>query len=225
MDKAHDIHVQAETARESEQFIESLKLYEEAIVRYQEEKYADGIAEALQGKLLTYKHLYLRTQDESYLTLCFFSAAASLEIIQEHDIHELKGSISFRLGEIAMLRKEYENAIEYYQNAIDNHHGIKAEIGDYRYHLGEALFLRGSKEAGKTIMLKGLKEIQDNREGADQFLIHTWESGCYMKLAHLLRDEHAREYMNKAKEIIDNDPKLVIRRRQYEELSKILRLA
>ena len=224
MDKAHDIHVQAETAREKEQFIESLKLYEEAILTYQQEKNNAGIAEALQGKFLTYKHLYLLTHNESYLTLCFFSAAASLEIIQENDIHELKGSISFRLGEIEMLRKEYQNAADYYQNAIDNHHGIKAEIGDYRYHLGEALFLHGSKEAGKTLMLKGLKEIQDNREGADPFLIHTWESGCYMKLAYLLRDEKAKEYMQKAKEIIDSDPKLIIRKRQYEELAAQLTL-
>lgn len=224
MNNPLDIHVQAEAARESEQFIESLALYEQAIVTYQSQKNYSGVAEALQGKFLSYKHLYLQSNDEVYLTLCFFSAAASLEIIQEHDIHELKGSISFRLGEIEMLRKEYQNAIDYYQNAIDNHHGVKAEIGDYRYHLGEALFLHGSKEAGKTLMLKGLKEIQDNREGADPFLIHTWESGCYMKLAYLLRDEKAKEFMQKAKAIIDSDPKLIIRKRQYEELAAELTL-
>ncbi len=219
------MHVEAEAARESEHFTEALALYEQVAVAYQKEKNYSGIADALQGKFLTYKHLYLQSNDEVYLTLCFFSAAASLEIIQEHDIHELKGSISFRLGEIAMLRKEYENAIEYYQNAIDNHHGIQAEIGDYRYHLGEALYLHGSKEAGKTTMLRGLKEIQGNREGADPFLIHTWESGCYMKLAYLLRDSQSKEYMQKAKEIIDSNPKLIIRKKQYEELSKILGLS
>jgi hypothetical protein len=46
-----------------------------------------------------------------------------------------------------------------------------------------------------------------------------------MKLAYLLRDEKAKEYMQKAKEIIDSDPKLIIRKRQHEELAAQLKLS
>lgn len=222
----HDIHVDAERLREGDQHLAALHRYDDAIAGYQQGKNYAGIVEALQGKFLTYKHLYLLTRDEIYLLFCETIAQTSLSAAERYHIDQL-GSIYFRFGELSVMLGKYDQAEVFYAKAIDNHRGIPAEKGDYRYHRGEAVYRSGRKDEGKRLMLEGLAEIRKYAEGADQFLIHTWESGCCLRLADLLREdspEEARRYLEEARGIIDSDERLVIRRRQFAELKKNLNL-
>jgi hypothetical protein len=74
-------------------------------------------------------------------------------------------------------------------------------------------------------MLAGVEEIKRNMGEVDEFLGHVWLSGGYMRLAECLVEadkEKARKYWLRAKEIADQDDRLVIRRRQIKELGKRL---
>ncbi len=145
-----------------------------------------------------------------------------MEISKLSKLDDVISSSYFRIGEIANILKNYTKAIENYQKAIDEYSGTKTELGDYRYHLGTVQYLNGNKDEGKKNMLLGLKEIKENRSGVDTFLANVWESGCYMRLAEVLKDDEpkqARRYLREAKRIIDNDKRLIIRKRQWQKLA------
>jgi tetratricopeptide (TPR) repeat protein len=217
-----ELHKKADQAREEEKYDDALAFIKRAIDNYEEEKNYEGLSRAFQSRVLIYKHLFLLFGHQEYINLAAGDAGRSLKIAEEHNLTNVFGSGYFRLGEIAMLSQDYKKAIRDYGHALDLYVGTMVEKGDYRYHLGEALYKDGEKENGKEIILQGLKEIQDNAPEVDSFLAHVWESGCYMRLADLLRmdePEKAKEYLKKAKLISDSDEQLVIRRRQIKELT------
>ncbi len=216
-------HQLSEEAREQDKHPEALKFIEEAIVNYQQEKNYEGLSQALQSRFLIYKHLFLLTKDNVFAFMGQKDSQTSLWISQKYNLQKTIGSCYFRLGEAAMLFEKYKEAVEQYQKAINNFYGFKAEKGDYRYHLGEALYRSGEKKEGKEKMLQGLQEIQKNKKGVDPFLIHVWESGCHSRLAELIKDdepEEAKKHLQQAEKIANSDEKLIIRRRQIKELAK-----
>jgi tetratricopeptide (TPR) repeat protein len=216
-------HQLSEKAREQDKHPEALEFIEEAIVNYQQEKNYEGLSQALQSRFLIYKHLFLLTKDNIFAFMGQKDVETSFWIAQQYNLQKIISSCYFRLGESAMLFENYKEAVKQYQKAVDNFYGFKAEKGDYRYHLGEALYRSGKKEEGKEKMLQGLQEIQKNKKGIDPFLIHVWESGCYLRLVELLKNdepEEARKYLRQAEKIVNSDKKLIIRRRQTKELAK-----
>lgn len=216
-------HSQAERLRENDKHVESLKELDYAIVLYQEDKDYLGICEALQSRVLTFKHLYFLTRDTAFASIAQKEAEASLEIAQQNSLREKLSSCYFRLGEVAMIFEDFPKAIKWFQKALEDYQGSLSEKGDYRYHLGEALYRNGQKEEGKKIIFEALEEIRKGAPEVDPFLVHVWESGLNMKLADLLKldePEKAREHLDKARKIANSDQKLIIRRRQIEELAK-----
>lgn len=211
----NNLHQQAETLREQDKHPEALKLYEEVIVAYQKEKNHSGLVEALGGRCLTYKHLFLLTADFSFLNLAKHSALSSLEIAANFKLTEKYYRCYFRLGEMEILSKNYPKAVEYYQKSLSLYPQDDAEKGDFQYHLGEAQYLNGDKETGLLNLKSGLDKIRQFKDSTDSFLIHVWESGCLMKLFYFLRDKN---YLIEAENIIDSDPRLIIRKRQLEEI-------
>ena len=219
-----DLHKKAEQAREEERFSEALDLIKKAIDNYKKEKNYEGLSRAIQSRALIYKHLFLLSNDQRYFAFAKKDAEESLATAKNNNLASVFSSCYFRLGEVAMLIGDYKKAIDNYQQALTFYTGVAAEKGDYRYHLGEALYRNGEKEKGKEIILQGLKEIQGNSSEVDPFLIHVWKSGCYMRLTDLLKDdepEKAREYLQEAQRIAESDEKLIIRRRQIIELVKV----
>lgn len=221
---AKEHHRQAEELRESDRHLDALKELDQAIVLYQEDNDYQGICEALQSRVLTFKHLYFLSKDTAFAIIAQKEAEASLEVAQQHNVSGKLGSCYFRLGEIAMIFDNFPQAIDWYQKALEKYQGSLSEKGDYRYHLGEAQYRSGKKEEGRRTILEGLDEIRSGAPEVDPFLVHVWESGLHMKLADLLRDderEEARKHLDQAKKIANSDPKLIIRRRQIEEIGKL----
>ncbi|HEX9817764.1 MAG TPA: hypothetical protein VGA89_02645 [Patescibacteria group bacterium] len=178
-------HAQDEIAREQDQHLKALKLIEEAFIEYQKTKDYAGFAQALQSRCLIYKHLFLLTNDRAFAVIARQDAKASLELAEFHDLQTVRGSSYFWLGEIEMLFEDFTQAVDYYRQALANYSGTDCEKGDYRYHLGEALYRSGDKEAGRRELEQGLKEIQDNGHEVDSFLAHVWESGAHLRMADL----------------------------------------
>lgn len=220
---ASELHKKAEEAREKAHHLQALKLLDEAIILYQEEKNYNGICGALQSQVLTFKHLYFLTHAKIYAILAQKSAEASLEIARMYDLKTKLGSCYFRLGETAMIFKNYKKAIEWYKTALTNYQGSFSEKGDYRYHLGEAFYRNGQKELGLKTIFQGLTEIEKGKNTVDPFLFHVWQSGVHMKLADLLQKDNpqeAKKHLKVAQEIATSDKKLIIRKRQVKELAK-----
>lgn len=182
-----------------------------------------GAVEALGARCLTWKHLHQLTGDKAYIALAQSDAAASLFITEEKSLKYHLHSSHFRVAEILMYFKNYPQAIKHYKLALRHYRGTKAEKGDFRYHLGEALFREGQKKLGKATILKGLKEIQDNRREVDSFPAHVWESGALMRLTELMWKEErtrAREYLRQAQTIISSDRRLLMRKKQLRLLTQ-----
>ena len=71
-------------------------------------------------------------------------------------------------------------------------------------------------------MLDSLHELEQASE-ADISTQNVWVSGGYMSMAEMLRTDDpvsAKQYLNKAKEFITDDPRLVPRSKQWEKLAK-----
>ena len=220
---AKELHGMGEDLREQDKHEEAIQYLSVAIVKYQKEDDYRGMIDALKGRTLTWKHYFLLTEDKTYAILALKDAEAMLEITQEKKLDDKLSTSYFRLGEVAMLTDDFPPAIKYYEDSLTYYVGPESEKGDFRYHLGEAVYRNGDKNKGKQIMLQGVKEIQDNANEVDSFLIHVWESGAHMRLAFCLREEEpevARKHLDIARKIAEDDEKLIIRRRQIEELAE-----
>ncbi len=215
-------HVQAEILREEEKYSEALDLYPKVIAKYQKINDYLGETEAMGGMTLTYKHLYLLTKDETHLKSALDLCLQSLEIANMHHLDDVLHRLYFRLGEIQMIAGDYKNAVVNYEKSLSLWPEENAEKGHVIYHLGDAEYGAGKKETGIPHVREGISIIAKYEQQTDSFLFHVWLSGGYMTLAKILRSEklgEAKSYLAKAKEIIDNDPRLIIRRRQLEELA------
>lgn len=213
------LHHQAEDLREDDKLLDALKLYEEVLMGYGLENNHSGIADALGGRCLTYKHLFLNTNNSSFLTLATHDASASMDIASKNNLSDLLYRCYFRLGEMANLAKKYDDSINYYEQSLKHFSQADSEKGDIIQHLGEAQIQNGQKELGIKNLLLGLKTIRQYASVTDSFLVHVWESGCLLKLAYFTKD---MKYLAEAEKIINSDDRLVIRKRQLAEFkSKI----
>lgn len=224
---AKELHRLGEKLREEDKLQEAVDVLTSAIVKYRIKKDYKGLVDALRSRSLTWKHLYLVHKKRDYLKLATLDARASLLIAKRKNIKTQFSKSYFGMGEIYLLKKNYEKAAFYFQKSLDFYIGSISEKGRYTYHLGEALYRVGMKKRGKEKMEKGLGQIEKGKNKIDSFLINVWRSGCLMKLSELLAKDdpqEAKEYLRLAGEIIKNDKRLVIRKRQHYELKKILKV-
>ena len=157
MSSVEELHQQAENFKEQEKFIDALKLYEEVIISYQKNNNYSGICEALGGRFLTYKHLFLITKDQSFALIAKNSALSALEIANQFNLSQKIHRCFFRLGEMEMLFNNFFKAIDFYQQSLDLYPQEEAEKGDFQYHLGEAQYLSGDKNNGRRFSSRFLR--------------------------------------------------------------------
>jgi tetratricopeptide (TPR) repeat protein len=229
MDKetARQIHGHAEVAREQGKFLEALQFTDEALILYQEGKDDLGFAEVQASRFLTLRHLYEKTGYEGYLILAKFSAMSSVEIAQKSQNPKALAMPLYNLAKAQEDLKEYPEAIATYNKTIDafmsnppDQHNRPGVIADIKIHLHVCRYKNGEKEALSDI-LAAISELEATDE--PKFNKDVWVSGGYMRLAELLKDKDstkAQEYLQKAKEIIDANPELVLRKGQWEKLAK-----
>ena len=215
-------HSQLEILREQGEFVTALALLPSIITEYQMQKNIAGIAEALQGAALCYKHLFWDTGDQLYAHIAHHHASASFDIATSRGLSLT--FCHFNLGETYMLLGDYPHAIEHYTKSLELY-GDGPRIGNIRYHLGEAYHRVGERDKALLLMLQGLHEIQEKAYALDEFVAHVWESGCYLRLYELEQGHAApaqlKEDLNAAARIIDSDPRLVLRKRQLKKMGDL----
>lgn len=228
------IHGLAGQAREAGEHLKALQLSDEAMLAYQRDGDTLGFTEIIADRGIVLRHLYDDTSDKNFLYLAKAELTEAVRIARELGNKEALALPIYQLGNVEEALGNYSEAIKCFQETIDNTstegnnpnsnspaHNRPAYLATMKAHLAYAEYKNGDKSA-KVRMIQATQE-SEQAEDVDPTSKDTWVSGNYMSLAGMLKEdapEEAREYLQKAKEIIDDNPKLTIRKAQWEKLSQ-----
>lgn len=228
--RGREIHGKAENAREDGNPKQSLILAEEAFVTYLEDGDKLGAAEVLASKMLALRHLYESTDESIYLIAAKHTAQAAVEIAEKFGDKSALALPYYNLAKIHDTLEEYGEAVDYYKKALENFQnnppeehkpeGRTSMVADMKVHLHVAEVNNGDDSAIERAE-DALKELEEGEEIL-KYNKDVWLSGGFMSLADALRDkdsDKAKDYLNRAKEIIDSNDKLTIRKEQWERLA------
>lgn len=210
---------EADVLREEGKSLKAIDLYNQAIVNLQEAKEYANIIPALTGRLLSWKHLFYKTQDKIYAIFVKKEAETIMDFAKAYNLMDRLYLFHFLNGTAASLLNEYDLAEKEFGQAILLYPFEHAQKGDWIAHQGEAMYQNGKKEEGQERILEGVALIQTRSSDIDSFEYNVWVSGAYLRLAKLLKVDNpktSQEFYNMAKEIIDKDDRLVIRKQQLD---------
>lgn len=225
-----DLHNQAEIKRESGDFLKALELTDQATVAYQEEGDLLGLAEIQASRFITLKHLFQKTQEKSFLILAKHAALSSVEIAKESKDPKALAIPYLNLGEAFAQLEEWEKAVEAYKESIEHFEKNPPPFNDrpavllnIKSHLTQAEYKAGDKSSLQRA--EAVAEELRNTEEISSYNKNVWLSGAHGRIAEMVYKEDkekALEHLRKAKEIIDSDERLVLRREQWEKLNKLI---
>lgn len=213
----------ADTLREAGETLKAIDLYNQAIVAYQKEGNQANIFFVLNGRLHAWKHLYYLTEDPLYAIFVKKDAETINDFAKSCNMKGKDHTIHYLLATADHLQKNYPSAEKHYQQAVELYPRDHPEKGDWMAHLGESMIRNGKKEEGKQMAFKGIGMIKEKPGEIDSFLLNVWLSGAYLRLAKVLKKSDPEESLllfEKAKEIIDKDSRLIIRKRQLEKFDE-----
>lgn len=242
--KGRKIHGQAAQARERGDFVKALELTDQAMAAYQQSGDSLGFAEIQSSRFLTLRHLYENTGYRNYLILAKYAAMVSTEIAETVENKEALAIPYFNLAKAQETLGEYQEAVESYKKAVENQtnnpspsHNRAAVLADMKVHLESCAYKAGDKSALERVEV-ALKELEAVPMISDEdftakgkkldyneevsYNKNVWLSGAHMRIAEMLKEddfEKAKECLQKAKEIIDSDPRLELRKKQWEKLA------
>lgn len=239
LSKGRQLHQQSAEAREFESdFLKALQISEAALLAYQEDGDMLGMAESVADRSVTFRHLYAKTNDKSFLIRARAELQASLDISKLTNNPEATTLPLYNLGKVEESLGNYPEAVRFYKEALatlnvdpnqtkldpnNPAHHRPAQLYDMQVHMSYAEYKNGDKSA-KDRMIEALDSLEAVEE-EDPFNKDTWVSGGYLSLAEMLQadqPEEAHKYLAKAKQIIDANPKLILRAKQLAELSKAI---
>ncbi|SRR5260221_5704250 len=218
-----EIHAEVERLRESGKPEESLRLAEEAKKVYLKERNVVGLSDLYGSISLAYRHLGDLEEAKK-------AAEEAVRVAKENN---LKGDLArplFNLAKVKEDLKDFGGAVEDYKESIKlfqeqnpTLHNRPGVLADMNIHLATCEY-KANDKSGLERALSAIEDLKNSdEEQISKYNYDVWLSGAYMKIADILKKhnlEMAHEYLGKAKEIIDANPKLEIRKKQWEELSK-----
>lgn len=231
MKKGRELQGKGEHAREKGEFLEALKIYQEALVLYQQENDQLGFSETFGSLFLTFRHLFEKTQFEGYLIAAKHMAITAVELAEKSKMMETLALPYFNLAKAHETLNETDKAVIYYEKTVNsfksnppNIHNRPSVLLDMEIHLAIAQYKNGDGSAldRANLALQKLIDSQEQKSVKD-----VWVSGAYMKMAEAVaknNSEEAKKYLEKAAEIINTNPELVLRKNQLISLSQKLNL-
>lgn len=225
------LHGLAAQARERGEPLEALKLSDEAALAYQKDGDILGFAENLVDRSITLRHLADSTRDSNYLIVALHESLAAVEIARKSGRED---ALAIPLEKLAVVQEELElleDAVKSYREAVENiesnppaEHKVPerpAIVADFKLHLATCEYKAGDKSALERAEA-ALSDLEAHPDIAD-YNQHVWVSGGHMRIAEMLREddpEKAKKHLQKAKEVIDSDPRLTIRLSQWQQLAE-----
>lgn len=226
MDDTISLQKRATDEREKGNFAEVLRLTDEAMLAFQKEGNVVGITDILSSRFLALRHLFEQTGDKNFMILAKHTVMSALEIARKSEDKKALATPLFNMGKAHETLEEYEKAVEAYKDAIAHftqnprvdHPG---EIYEMLIHLSFAEYKTGDKSALSRLE-KAIEDLASTDE--EKYEKDVWMSGGYMEIAEMLKDDDPNKAalaLDKAKEIIDANPDLTLRKKQFEKLSAI----
>lgn len=223
--KGRELHAQAAKLRETEQFIDSLSLSDQSLFAYDADGDELGFSEGIACRSITLRVYANLHNSKRLLTLAKYEMMAAVDLARQSGKEDALALPLLSLANLQQALGEFSEAVITYKEAIEAKlpasHDRTSVRADFRLHLATCEYLNGDKSA-KDRALKALEEL-GNSDEPDKYSKDVWISGGYMKLADALREdepEAAREYLSKAKEIIDANSDLTLRSKQWTQLSE-----
>lgn len=225
------MHKLAAEAREEGQFQKSLDLNDQALLAYDADNDAFGFAEGITCRSITLRVYANLNNSKRILTLAKGEMMAAVAIARESSNKEALALPLYNLAQLQEDLDELQDAVKTYKEAVNTMehnpppmHNRPSILANMQVHMFTCAYKAGDKKALEKA-LKALEELKTAEE--KKYNKDVWISGGYMRLADVLRKadpSKAKEYLQKAKEIIDSNPELKLRKQQWEKLVKAMHL-
>ncbi len=224
------LHAQAAQAREAGQFSESLDFNDRALFAYDLDNDSLGFAEGIACRSITLRVYANQHDSKRILALAKHEMMASVEIARVSGNAQALAMPLYNLAQVHEDLGELTDAVATYREAVDNmvnnppdNHNRPSVLANMKLHLATCELGAGDKSAFERAT-QALHELETSEE-PNKYNKDVWGSGGYMRLAKALREidvPKAKEFLQKAKEIIDNNSKLVLRKQQWDKLASSL---
>jgi tetratricopeptide (TPR) repeat protein len=151
----------------------------------------------------------------------------SVEIARKSDNPTALALPLYNLAQLHEDLKEYEDAVKIYAEAVQEMeqnpplaHNRPAVLANMRVHMTTCEYKAGDASA----LDRAYSALADLGAAEDENAYNrdVWLSGAHMRIAEALRKddpEKAREHLQKSKDIIDANPELTIRKKQWEKFA------
>jgi tetratricopeptide (TPR) repeat protein len=218
-------HAQAGQAREEGNTTEALHHSDSALLAYDTDKDSLGFAEALADRSITLRNHSLDQSSKRIMILAKHEAMAAIEIAQDAgDLTAIAlpiynyAKVQEDLGEVANAIASYKEAISHMELTPPAMHNQKAILLDMKIRLSIAEIKNGNAVAEQEI--ESLIDQLLTDESLDEFTKDVWVSGAYMRLAEVHKDDQEvfNQYLSKSQHIAKNNPRLIVRQKQLENL-------
>jgi len=225
--RGREIHQKAVEAVEFNQnFIAALNLINEAQDAYISNEDYLGASEIQGYRSLVYRQLHDKSHNHAYLILAKEAAYSALELAKLAN-NESALALPYRdLGQAHAELEEWAQAVDnqekslkiFEQNPPEIHDkdSVRAEI---KGRLAFVLYKNGDKERARELFDEAISTLENEKR---DYEIDVWLSGVHMRTAEAMyadNKEEANNHLQKAKEIIDSNEKLKLRKNQWEALS------
>lgn len=229
---AAQLHKQAEQARESGDFLGTHHLADQAFAAYLAEGKKGQAADALDTKVITYRHQFQETDDQAFLIIAKHTAMAAIEIAESTGDPTALALPHIRMGMVYEDMNNWQSASEHYQKAVEHMekhppevHHLPSVLADMKVHLAVAQYRAGNASAlGKAE--QAVKDLAGSGN-PNRYSHDVWHAGGHMRLAKALKEtdpDKAKGHLAKAKKIIDANPNLALRKKQLAKLEVDLNL-
>lgn len=225
------LHAKAEQAREEGKFQESLDLNNEALRAYDAVDDSLGFSEGIASRSITLR-VYANAHDSNrLLILAKYEMLGAVEIARDSGN---KGALALPLyhlaqiyedlGELSEAITSYKEAIKQMQDTPPDRHNRSEVIANMKVHMMTCEYKAGDKTALERaeIALRDLESAQN----PNTYEQDVWVSGGYMRIASVLKEDkpqRANEYLQTAKEIIESNSQLKLRKEQWNKLAATFR--
>lgn len=217
----------ANEAREKDHFFESLDLNDKALIAFDEENDDAGYAEALACRSITLRVYANLHESERILISAKYEMMGSVAIARECGDPTALALPLYNLAQLHEDLREYQDAVKVYAEAVQAMeqnppatHNRPSVLANMKVHMTTCEY-----KAGDTSALERMSQALVDLESSDEqnkYNKDVWLSGAHMRIAEALRiddQEKAREHLQKAKDIIDANPELTLRKKQWEKFA------
>ncbi len=226
------IHADVEHTREAGDFWGSINIAQGAIKTYIEEKDYLGLSEVHGSIALAYRHLYRASKDKNFLVLAEGAATTGIEIAKINGLESAIALPTFNLAKVEEELEQLAEAAETYEDAVNaflknppEMHNRAGVIADMKVHLYTCQYKAGDKSALPKALV-ALEELEKSDEKTvSKYNYDVWLSGGNMRIASILKNEDkelAKKHLEIAKNIIDSNSELKIRKNEWNDLAKTI---